>query len=300
MTGWLVNDKLTCIPGTRTFWNNLLDSIPGLVDKTTQPYAVLAGVIEAECLLGEPDYIIRNAAYFPWLNVKCPVVAFVQDIMQGSARDMLLEACAASRLIVFNSEFTRAQYPELEYMTHKIIPIGTDETTFKPCEPDASIPGGAVLWVGSGHHVKGFDLACRLANESDRPWVFVMKDETEVPVKNAHVYRSIFQSELASIASACSVAVCTSRVETQHLAGIEAGMCGLPLVTTNVGAYYNRAPGVWGRVTSGDWHRDIEDVTKGDYAHPAFYWRDEGFGLSKCMDAWIETVRSLEVQHVNG
>ena len=32
--GWLVNDCLTCIPGTKTFWHDLLEWIPTLEDKT--------------------------------------------------------------------------------------------------------------------------------------------------------------------------------------------------------------------------------------------------------------------------
>lgn len=300
MTGWLVNDRLTAIPGTRTFWHHLLDSVQGLEDKTTAPFSVLTSVIEAECRLGEPDYIIRNAAYFRWLNVTCPVVSFVQDVLLEFQRDVLLEACAASRMIVFNSEYTRAQYPELATANYKIIPIGTDETIFKPCEPDADIPEGAVLWVGSGHQIKGFDLACELARKSDRPWVFVMKDDAPVNVDGAVVLRSIPQSRLASVASACVVGVCTSKVETQHLAGIEMGMCGLPLVTTNVGAYYDREPGNWGMVSQGKWLSEVECLSKMDYAHPASYWRDAGFGLSKCMAEWQEVVHEIGVQHVNG
>ena len=33
-SGWLVNDTLTCIPGTITFWHNLLEWFPELLDKT--------------------------------------------------------------------------------------------------------------------------------------------------------------------------------------------------------------------------------------------------------------------------
>ena len=32
--GWLINDCLTTIPGTKTFWHDLLDWIPNLEDKT--------------------------------------------------------------------------------------------------------------------------------------------------------------------------------------------------------------------------------------------------------------------------
>ena len=32
--GWLVNDCLTCIPGTKTLWHDLLEWMPNLIDKT--------------------------------------------------------------------------------------------------------------------------------------------------------------------------------------------------------------------------------------------------------------------------
>jgi glycosyltransferase involved in cell wall biosynthesis len=300
MTGWLVNDRLTAIPGTRTFWHHLLGSIPGLIDKTVYPYSVLADFIEAETKMGSPDYVIRNAAYFRALSVDCPVISFVQDIVSGAVRDMLIEAATASRIVVFNSEYTRMMYPELHAADYRVIPIGTDETVFKPCEKDPDIPEHSVLWIGSSHYVKGFDLACQLADSSQRPWVFVMKDDSPVPVDGCIVYRSISQARLASIASSCAVGVCTSREETQHLAGIEAGMCGLPLVTTNVGIYYGRVQGSWGTRTNGNWSRDIELVSRLPREGVSAYWNVCGLGLSSCLSSWTETIRSLEAAYVHG
>lgn len=300
MNGFLVNDRLTAIPGTKTLWGHLLDGVEGLVDLTGYPYPQLAEV--AEVMSGEfkPNYIIRNAAYFRSLNVDCPVIAFVQDILSGPVRDMLIEACSSSRIVVFNSEYTRMMYPELHAADYRVIPVGTDDELFKPTDRDKDIPEHAVLWVGSGHHVKGFDLACQLADESDRPWVFVMKDDSPVPVDGCLVYRSISQERLAAIASSCAVGVCTSREETQHLAGIEAGMCGLPLVTTNVGAYYNRISGLWGQRSSGDWLRDMERAATLPRDEVSNYWRVCGFGLAGCVNAWNDTVKALEAVHVNG
>jgi glycosyltransferase involved in cell wall biosynthesis len=50
--------------------------------------------------------------------------------------------------------------------------------------------------------------------------------------------------------------VCTSRIETLHLAGVEAAACNLPLVTSNVGIYYDLPNGKWGRNTRS---LDVED-----------------------------------------
>jgi len=297
MRGWLVNDRLTAIPGTRTLWHHLLDAVHGLEDRTTGQYGGLAHVTNMNAFAERPDYIIRNAAYFQRLEVECPVIAFVQDILQGFQRELLIDACTASRLVVFNSEYTRSAYPELHSVNYRVIPVGTDETVFAPVD-GLSEHAGSVLWVGSGHPVKGFDTALALASGSKRPWVFVMKDDAEVPGHT--VYRRITQERLAFLASVCEVGVCTSREETQHLAGIEMGMCGLPLVTTEVGVYHGRDDGAWGRVHRGDWHSEIEAVAGNDRAAVAAYWRSEGFGLDNCMSMWRSAIESLEAVHVNG
>ena len=57
-----------------------------------------------------------------------------------------------------------------------------------------------------------------------------------------HVRRALRlpQDELARVMGACRVGLCTSRSESQHLAGIEMGACGLPLVVPPVGCYWQR------------------------------------------------------------
>ena len=66
--GWLINNQLTAIPGTRTFWHDLLDWYPGLEDKCDgyTDFGVLAEKIES--IPHTPDYIIRNGSYFRKLN----------------------------------------------------------------------------------------------------------------------------------------------------------------------------------------------------------------------------------------
>ena len=71
--GWLINDTLTCIPGTKTFWHNLLEWFPDLIDKTNKytPYGILPDTIEQyyNNIEEKPYYIIRNASYFRKLNI---------------------------------------------------------------------------------------------------------------------------------------------------------------------------------------------------------------------------------------
>jgi hypothetical protein len=76
------------------------------------------------------------------------------------------------------------------------------------------------------------------------------------------------------------------------------GMCGVPLVTSNVGAYYDRPSGAWGESTNTDWHGAIERSANLDGMKAALYWRDEGFTLKNCMSMWSTTVRALGVADV--
>lgn len=291
MTGWLVNDNLTCIGGTRTLWHYLLEGMLRLENRCTGSFSGLAEAVEAESAVSPPDYIIRNAAYFRPMAVNCPQIAFVQDILEGPLRDMLLDVCREARLTIFNSEFTRFMYPELATARNRVVPIGTDFDLFSPRAYDDAIPSDGVLYVGSSAPVKGWDLVQRLAAESTRPFVFVMKDEAYTP-NEALTFRRIPQKLLARIASSCAVGICTSRVETQHLAGIEMGACGLPLVTTNVGAYWNRPSGDWGEVAT-DWHAAIERAAGLSRSYAREYWLAERLGVPECVAGFQLAVEGL-------
>jgi glycosyltransferase involved in cell wall biosynthesis len=75
----------------------------------------------------------------------------------------------------------------------------------------------------------------------DIPFVAVLKDAMPDPVApNLRCYVRLSQPDLAQVMGACRVGLCTSRSETQHLAGIEMGACGLPLVVPPVGTYWER------------------------------------------------------------
>ena len=93
MRGYLVNDTLAVIPGTHTFWNDLLDWFPWLEDQTGgyTPYSQLVLRI---CSLPRPwpDLIIRNATFFGPIPLPVPQIAILQDILFGGPRQMQLAA----------------------------------------------------------------------------------------------------------------------------------------------------------------------------------------------------------------
>ncbi len=88
--GWLVNDTLTCIPGTKTFWHDLLEWLPTLKDKCNgyTPFNLLPYNIEKDYAIEKPDYIIRNATYFRKLNI--PVVALIDTNCDPDTADYII------------------------------------------------------------------------------------------------------------------------------------------------------------------------------------------------------------------
>ena len=129
--GWLVNDCLTCIPGTKTFWHNLLEWIPNLCDMTGgyTDYSVLADVIESKLEKNQVDYIIRNGTYFRKLSTNIKTISLIQDVIFNDSRQ--IDVCNNSSVIVFNSKYCESFYRNVSRPT-KIIPLGIDFDFFKP------------------------------------------------------------------------------------------------------------------------------------------------------------------------
>ena len=107
--GWLVNDTLTCIPGTKTFWHFLLDMISDLQDKTNgyTSFDQLANNIENNLNQTKPKYIIRNATYFRKLNTDTYTISILQD--NHSKTEHILneqkDVLNNSNLVIVNSNY---------------------------------------------------------------------------------------------------------------------------------------------------------------------------------------------------
>lgn len=251
----LINDQLTCIQGTRTFWHDLQDWFD--MEFFGGDYATLSrkatdyvrGIEEGN---GEQiPMVIRNASYFDVVSCKAPTVSLLQDIFpEGSPlRTLQSDVISGSEVTVCNSEFT-AQACGVEGKNSRIIPLPVDFGQFEVgnsmgLQMELGLPDEAVCWIGASQgaaaEVKGFDLFQRIVRSNpDVPFVGVFKDKEPYQAPNLRTFCRVDHDKLVRIIGACKVGLCTSRVETQHLAGIEMGACGLPLVTTNVGTYWGR------------------------------------------------------------
>ncbi len=248
---WLVNDTLTCIPGTKTFWHNLLDWFPNVQDKTfgyTDFYQLPSKIEREVAEFGAPDMIIRNASYFRRINSNIPTVSLLQDVL--SDKSMQIDVCNNSSHVICVSKSVADLYRPSINKEIKIIPIGTDFSIFNEslCNPiDFDILPNSILFIGdSTDYPKGFSLLLDIVNKSNYNFCFVMKDEWATDHPRIKVFNKINHSLLPKIINSCSLAICTSKEETLHLAGIECAACNLPLVVSNVGIYKHLNSGEWG------------------------------------------------------
>jgi len=301
-TGWLVNDCLTCIPGTKTFWHNLLEWVPGLVDKTNghTPFGGLANYIENEAKVhGVPDYIVRNATFFRPINIKSKTISLLQDCYTGNQDQ--IKVGNSSDVTVFNSPFTYSFYKDKITSRTEIISLGVDTDHFNKRDDDyreeLGILPDSVLFVGaSNNHPKGFDLMLDIINNTDHNFCLVMKDGYNINHPRVKVFNRVNQDQIAKIYNSCKMVLCTSRMETLHLGGVEGGMCGLPVVATNVGVYYGLEHGEWGRNAHNleEFKKEIQYVFDNyNEFDPRKFFIEQGYDINSCKDKWVKLIEEL-------
>src|SRR3990167_10344157 len=88
----IVNDKTTCIPGTKTLWHEL-NSLPFNSSFYMKPYNILADSLEKEIALADTSLIIRNASYCRPFKINLPTIAILQDILQNGGREEQIAVC---------------------------------------------------------------------------------------------------------------------------------------------------------------------------------------------------------------
>jgi glycosyltransferase involved in cell wall biosynthesis len=302
--GWLVNDILTCIPGTKTFWHDLLEWLPELEDKCNgyTPYNILPSNIEYDWNNGnKTDYIIRNASYFREINIPVKTISLLQDLLPENTEQ--LSVCNKSDVVVFNSPYTQAYYLDKINTKTVMIPLGVDFNKFVPTEKtyndELGILEDSILFIGaSTTNPKGFDIMLEIIEKTDYNFCLVMKDDFKIDNPRVKVFNKIDHHMLVKVMNSCQMLVCTSRIETLHLAGVEAAACNLPLVTSNVGIYYDLPNGKWGRNTRSldveDFINEINFVKNNILTFsPRDFFLELGLDTETCKKKWINIIESL-------
>lgn len=300
----LVNDCLSALPEHRTFWNDLQEWFG--MDFVGGDYATLADTVGA---LPLPPLIVRNATWFPPITGSdpTPTISLLQDIFtEGPQREMQEAVIRSSEAVVFNSAFTASHY---QTDKGRVIPLPVDFRTFEPGNPmglqqELSLPDGCVIWVGASQgaagHIKGYDIFLSVVRANpDIPFVAVFKDAMpDYCPPNMRMYLRLTHDELARVIGACRVGLCTSRIESQHLAGIEMGACGLPLVVPPIGTYWHRSglPGAYVLEQSPSTYSECiraELRDRDDPEQTRSYWRKE-FDPAVIRSAWNSLIEEVE------
>ena len=301
--GWLVNDTLTCIPNTKTFWHDLLEWIPNLEDKCNgnTSFSILANKIENEGQITPPDYIIRNATYFRRINLPVKTISLLQDLSPDNL--MQIDVCNHSDVVVYNSPYTQAHYTGKITAKSVMIPLGVNFDKFIPhgksYAEELGILPNSILFIGAANNYpKGFDIMSEIIDNTDYNFCLVMKDSYSTDNPRVKVFNRIDHDLLIKVINSCEMLVCTSKVETLHLAGIEAAACNLPLVTSNVGIYYNMESGIWGRNTksfnSKDFINEIKVVRENFLSFsPRQHFLNLGLDLNSCKKNWQSLIDNL-------
>lgn len=300
-TGWLINDCLTCIPNTKTFWHFLLDSFPSIEDKTGgyTAFASLPEVIERQLSDKKPDFLIRNATFFRPIQTQVPTISLLQDPYEegtGIFRQQI-EVCNSSSHVVFNSDYTKNRYEKFINKPSSVIPIGTDSKLFAPKAQRKN--KNTIIYVGSSNEsFKGFSMIRALIEKTNYNFILVMKDGFDVIHPRVRVYNSITQEQIVSLMAEADVLVCTSKHETLHLAGIEAMFCDVPVVANDVGIYSTlKEQKNWGKVVDNYdvecYYKTINDVIKSDFLSPRHLMFENGLSLESCYESWKNLIEDL-------
>jgi len=300
--GWLVNDCLTCIPNTRTFWHDLLDWFPNLQDKCNgyTDYFTLPHYIES--LPNKPDYIIRNGSYFRKLNIDVPTFSLIQDTMNSS---MQTEVINSSTCVVFASKQTYNLYKNrINPKNVRVIEQSSDFNFFKPIsERHPEVLPNSIIFIGdSSHEKKGFHRVLNLINSMlDFNFCLVMKDNTTLDAippqhrNRVRIFNRVDRETVRHLINSCVCAICTSGNEEGHFAGIEIGACNIPMVARPMGCYLDRKEDQsWGIIADDDkFPEAIRYVVNNSHLFfPRQYYSKE-YTLERCREKWLSMLNEF-------
>jgi glycosyltransferase involved in cell wall biosynthesis len=300
--GWLINDCLTCIPNTKTFWHDLLDWFPNLEDKCNgyTDYSILAQRIES--FPNRPDYIIRNGSYFRKLNIDVPTFSLIQDTMNNSIQT---EVINSSTCVVFASKQTYDIYKNrINPKNIRVIEQSSDFNFFKPIqEKHPEVLPNSIIFIGdSSYEKKGFHRVLNLIeNMPDFNFCLVMKDDTNINIIPQHnrnrvrIFNKVDRNTVKLLINSCICAICTSGNEEGHFAGIEIGACDIPMVSRPMGCYLNRKEDkTWGLIANDDdFPETIRYITNNKQLFSPRKYYSKEYTLERCREKWTNLINEF-------
>jgi len=238
MNIWIVNDLLTCIPGTKTFWHMLLE-IDGTVDKTGTPFNRLAEAIETDP--GKCDLIIRNGTFFP--RIHRPLSKQIVLIQDYYGKDLQqLDVGYHSSHVVFNSDFTMGKFTG-NFENSSVIPIGVNQNLFKPMANFRSANDifqrfkRTGIFVGDYNTTKNTRLFEEIAKANTNiDFIYVSKARNQINLPNVKNYPGgVNEQGMVKLYNESDFCIMCSPLEPLHLTTVEAALCNTPVIGTNTG-----------------------------------------------------------------
>lgn len=300
---WIVNDYLTCVPDTRTFWHMLLE-IDGTVDKTGVPFPNLAKNIEDDP--DNCDILIRNATFFRPINRNCKQIVFLQDFY--GYNEMQYDTVMQSDHVVFNSEHTKNQFlleTEMSMIgpiSYKstVIPIGINTELFSETGKKVSMndnkPVG--IFVGDYNQTKGtalFHEICR--RRPDVNFIYVSKRGRKIRLPNVQNFPGGKNERVMSwLYNSADFCIMCSPQETLHLASVEAAACNKPVLGYTTGwlkDYFSPRVGI--RLSNrllASYLDGIDRVINGTFS-PREHIMTTPFVWDKCKTAWNNCIKEV-------
>jgi glycosyltransferase involved in cell wall biosynthesis len=300
--GWLVNDCLTCIPGTTTLWHELLNWFPKLEDKTNgyTDYSILADKIES--IEPKPDYIIRNGTYFRKLNIDVPTISLIQDYRECPTQT---EVINSSTLVIFSSNHIYNLYKNrISPKNVRVIKWASDFNFFKPMSqrhPDV-LPNSIIFIGDSSYEKKGFHLVLNIIDEMpDFNFCLIMKDNTTIdiiPEKNRNrvkIFNKVERDNMPLLINSCICGICTSGYEEGHWAGVEIGACDIPMVTRPMGCYLDRIDDMsWGEFAKdNEFPEKIRFVVSNRHLYSPRKYYSKDYTLESFRSNWIKAIEDF-------
>mgnify|MGYP001445360360 CR=1 FL=1 len=305
MKGWLVHDYMTCIPNTRTLWYDLVDWLPHLEDKCNNGELMRLPEHVDQLLKHneEPDYVIRNASYWPtYAFSKSKIISILQDFRdEPTLKQWQLDVCNGSDKVIAVSNYVKEKFSDdIDKENVEVLPIGTDFNFFKPQEVDNEfdILPNSILWIGDyNNNPKGFDILKQIIKNTNYNFCIVLKSNIKFEHKRIRCFNRISHEKLVRIMNNCKAVLCTSREETLHLSSIEAAACNLPVITSNIGIHYNVKSGVWGEnVPTFDYNDYITSIDKVFNNIKNYTPRDyfnERYSISALKEKWLKMINEV-------
>jgi len=298
---WIVNDLLTCIPGTRTFWHLLLE-IDGTVDKTGTPFNKLAETIENDP--GECDLIIRNGTFFPRIHVHfTKQIALIQDYYGKDFQQ--LEVAYHADHVVFNSDFTSEKFDTGGLRSHSTIPLGVDHGLFKPMANFR--PANDIfqrfkrtgIFVGDYNATKNTRLFEEIVKDNTNvDFIYVSKSRHRINLPNVRNYPGgVNEQGMVRLYNESDFCIMCSPLETLHLTTVEAALCDVPVIGTNTGwlaNHFNMDVGIRidGEPTVDKFSHAIARVLSSSYS-PREHMLTTPFTWDSCKASWENLIEEV-------